>query len=218
MTDKNLLLQDDAFAPPVPDTLEHLPSFYTEPADRRVLQAEGKHPAPCARFCESNAYEIELRQMKARIAELDRENQTLRNVRGVLWIDKEVLEKKVAELESQIAAQSRQEPIGYVTKDAISALEVFAKQNMLQSIRIYNQKQDDRRIVEPLYAHPPAPANALAIVQAAETLANAVQNFRNLPLLGQLMKLRATAEYNELCVAWDAYMDKQSIIDSMEGK
>lgn len=36
--------------------------------DRRELQAKGEHPAPCARFCESNSYEIELRQLKARLA------------------------------------------------------------------------------------------------------------------------------------------------------
>ena len=38
-----------------------------------------------------------------RVAGLEQENQTLRNVRGVLWIDKEILEKKVSGLEAQIA-------------------------------------------------------------------------------------------------------------------
>lgn len=32
---------------------------------RHALQAEGKHPAPCAKFCEAKAYEIELRAAKA---------------------------------------------------------------------------------------------------------------------------------------------------------
>lgn len=68
MTDKNLLMQDDAFAPAVPDTMEHLPSFHAEQPDRRILQAEGKHPAPCARFCESNAYEIEIRRLNMKLA------------------------------------------------------------------------------------------------------------------------------------------------------
>lgn len=39
--------------------------------ERHQLQSLGKHPAPCARFCESTAYEIEIRQLKARIAELE---------------------------------------------------------------------------------------------------------------------------------------------------
>lgn len=37
--------------------------------DRRELQADGKHPAPCARHCESTAYEIEIRQLKRALAE-----------------------------------------------------------------------------------------------------------------------------------------------------
>lgn len=34
---------------------------------RQPLQAEGKHPAPCARHCESVAYEIEIRHLKSRL-------------------------------------------------------------------------------------------------------------------------------------------------------
>ena len=33
--------------------------------DRRTLQAEGKHPAPCARHCEAKAFEIEIRGLKS---------------------------------------------------------------------------------------------------------------------------------------------------------
>lgn len=36
---------------------------------RHALQAEGKHPAPCARFCEAKAYEVEARELKRQIAE-----------------------------------------------------------------------------------------------------------------------------------------------------
>ena len=35
-------------------------------SDRRTLQEAGEHPAPCARHCESTAYEIELRQLRTR--------------------------------------------------------------------------------------------------------------------------------------------------------
>lgn len=41
------------------------------PEDRRVAQAEGKHPAPCAGFCEANAFEIEIRWLR-------RDNERLR--------------------------------------------------------------------------------------------------------------------------------------------
>lgn len=38
--------------------------------DRAELQAEGKHPAPCAKFCEAKAFGIDIRTLKAEIAEL----------------------------------------------------------------------------------------------------------------------------------------------------
>lgn len=34
-------------------------------ASRQSLQAEGKHPAPCARSCEANAFQIEVRRLQA---------------------------------------------------------------------------------------------------------------------------------------------------------
>jgi hypothetical protein len=33
--------------------------------DRRVLQAAGTHPAPCARHCEAKAFEIEIRSLRS---------------------------------------------------------------------------------------------------------------------------------------------------------
>ena len=33
--------------------------------DRQSLQAAGTHPAPCARHCEANAFEIEIRSLKS---------------------------------------------------------------------------------------------------------------------------------------------------------
>ena len=42
-------------------------------ADRHALQAKGKHPSPCARFCESKAYEIEIRQLKSQLEQADRQ-------------------------------------------------------------------------------------------------------------------------------------------------
>lgn len=45
--------------------------------DRHTLQAEGKHPAPCARFCEANAFRIEERQQARLIAELEAQVRAL---------------------------------------------------------------------------------------------------------------------------------------------
>lgn len=42
----------------------------TQPTDRHALQAEGKHPAPCARFCEANAFRADRRSDTALIRQL----------------------------------------------------------------------------------------------------------------------------------------------------
>ena len=41
--------------------------------ERHELQAEGKHPAPCARFCEANAFQIEIRRLKAQLSQPEQE-------------------------------------------------------------------------------------------------------------------------------------------------
>jgi hypothetical protein len=39
-------------------------------SERHTLQAEGKHPAPCARFCESTAFQIKIRGLEAEVQAL----------------------------------------------------------------------------------------------------------------------------------------------------
>ena len=41
----------------------------TEQPDRHELQKDGKHPAPCARFCEAAAFNIEIRGLRKRLTE-----------------------------------------------------------------------------------------------------------------------------------------------------
>ena len=38
-----------------------------EQAERHSLQAKGAHPAPCARFCEANAFNIEIRNLRSQL-------------------------------------------------------------------------------------------------------------------------------------------------------
>lgn len=42
----------------------------------------------------------------------------------------------------------------------------------------------------------------------AQRMADAIQKFRNLRMLKNQLKLRATPEYGELCYAWENYSDK----------
>lgn len=38
-------------------------------------------------------------------------------------------------------------------------------------------------------------------------LTQAIQSFRNLPMLGKMTRLRSTQEYAELCLAWEESTD-----------
>ena len=49
--------------------IEELKDIIQRP-DRKELQVEGKHPAPCAKFCEATAFGIDERRMKHEIKEL----------------------------------------------------------------------------------------------------------------------------------------------------
>lgn len=42
---------------------------------RHWIQSKGQHPSPCARFCESNAFEIEIRRLKFEIEKLKNGNK-----------------------------------------------------------------------------------------------------------------------------------------------
>lgn len=53
--------------------------------DRHVLQAEGKHPAPCARYCEAKAFEIEIRQLKAQFTAAPAEPTPFPNEHRGFW-------------------------------------------------------------------------------------------------------------------------------------
>ena len=46
-------------------------------ADRIAQQAAGAHPAPCARHCEANAFQIEIRGLKSHVAALEVERDNL---------------------------------------------------------------------------------------------------------------------------------------------
>ena len=46
---------------------DHHPDCKLGKPNRQELQAKGEHPAPCARFCEANAFQIEIRNLKAKL-------------------------------------------------------------------------------------------------------------------------------------------------------
>ena len=43
--------------------------------ERHELQAKGEHPAPCARHCEANAFQIVIRNLKAQLAQPEQEEK-----------------------------------------------------------------------------------------------------------------------------------------------
>lgn len=57
-------------------------------SDRHEMQAAGTHPAPCARHCESTAYEIEIRRLRAELAaSREREARMRGALRNLLALD-----------------------------------------------------------------------------------------------------------------------------------
>ena len=53
--------------------------YQAELRGRVELQREAKHPAPCQKFCEANAFTIELRNANRHIKELQQEIETLKD-------------------------------------------------------------------------------------------------------------------------------------------
>jgi hypothetical protein len=45
------------------DTIEST-ALFTHPVDRHSLQTLGKHPSPCAKFCEATAFSIKIRNLE----------------------------------------------------------------------------------------------------------------------------------------------------------
>ena len=56
-------------------SLPHKTLLYTTPPQpkRHELQAKGEHPAPCARHCEANAFQIVIKNLKAQLAQTAQE-------------------------------------------------------------------------------------------------------------------------------------------------
>ena len=61
---------------------DHHPDCKLGQPDRQELQAKGKHPAPCARFCEANAFQIEIRNLKAKLENQNPEWYHTKNTHG----------------------------------------------------------------------------------------------------------------------------------------
>ena len=55
--------------------LEDSNAYLTPPqrTERHELQAKGEHPAPCARHCEANAFQIVIKNLKAQLAQPEQE-------------------------------------------------------------------------------------------------------------------------------------------------
>lgn len=61
---------------------DHHPDCKLGQPDRQELQAKGEHPAPCARFCEANAFQIEIRNLKAKLENQHPEWYHTKNIHG----------------------------------------------------------------------------------------------------------------------------------------
>lgn len=67
------LLLTEPHAPTVCAQLEEIAREALAQPERHELQAKGKHPAPCARHCEANAFQIVTKNLKAQLAQPEQE-------------------------------------------------------------------------------------------------------------------------------------------------
>ena len=80
--------------------------------DRHALQATGAHPAPCARYCEAQAFHIERRNLHAENEQLRTCNKDAQHeianlqerVQQLGQLARDVNSRRVTELEAQLAA------------------------------------------------------------------------------------------------------------------
>jgi hypothetical protein len=79
----------------------------TQPTDRHALQAEGKHPAPCARFCEANAFRADRRSDTALIRQL---LEALQANSAALWETKGDPETPVTDAVNAARARLEEKP------------------------------------------------------------------------------------------------------------
>ena len=62
-------------SPPQPEQIQPSADSNTHQPERHELQAKGEHPAPCARHCEANAFQIVIRNLKAQLAQPEQEEK-----------------------------------------------------------------------------------------------------------------------------------------------
>lgn len=79
----------------------------TQTTDRHALQAEGKHPAPCARFCEANAFRADRRSDTALIRQL---LEALQASSAALWETKGDPETPVTDAVNAARARLEEKP------------------------------------------------------------------------------------------------------------
>lgn len=60
------------FEPQMYSTIAAIKEALVQP-ERHELQAKGEHPAPCARYCEANAFQIVIKNLKAQLAQPEQE-------------------------------------------------------------------------------------------------------------------------------------------------
>lgn len=65
------------------------------------------------------------------------------------------------------------------------------------------KRKDDEKVLEQAKA-----AKSKLDNDPTKLLANSIQRFRNMPILGRMVRLRGTKEYKNLCAAWDALIQE----------
>ena len=145
------------------------PPLPEQEPDRRALQAEGTHPAPCARHCEAKAFEIEIRGLKSALKQAQpvQEPTPWRDMVVVSLVREGVNKHKARELADHFATQPLpvQEPVGEVVEVNNDGFRCEFNQRLAVGAKLYTTppaaqrpwvgltKQDMPSGEDPMYDH-----------------------------------------------------------------
>ena len=141
-----------------------------EQNDRIAQQAAGTHPAPCARHCEANAFQIEIRGLKSHVAALEAERDNLQGQVEILG----------ASIQAASSAMAAAPIVSRHHRDAIEALRDYAGQDQQHEVGKDIDHADELRRMARKIGHPAGdvPAVMHAAARRIEELERLVAAFQ----------------------------------------
>ena len=130
-----------------------------EDMNRTEQQAAGTHPAPCARHCEANAFQIEIRGLKSHVSALEAERDNLRGQVEIL----------TTAIQAASSAMASAPIVSRYHRDAIEALRDYVGQDQQHEVGKDIDHADELRRMARKIGHPAGDVPAVMHAAARRT-------------------------------------------------